>query len=439
MDIKQISATVRQICDEKNISFESVMETIEAALAAAYRKDFGDKMQNIKVEFDLESGETRVFDVKTVVEDVPEEVLEAQRAAAEAAAQAAESGEKPAQPEPKAAEGDESEEDEEEKITFNPKTEIQISDAKEMGTYSVGDEIKTELDMPTDADYGRMAAQTAKQVIIQKLREAERAVQFEDFKDREGELLVGTVHRREGHRLLIDLGKIMGVMPIEHQVRGERYNVGDRVRVVVVSVEQTTKGPSILLSRTHELVIQRLFEQEIPEISAGVVEIKSIAREPGSRSKVAVFTEDENIDPVGSCVGQKGARIQTIINELGGEKIDIIEWDEDVERFIAQAISPAKAENIELDDAEKSAVIQVLADQLSLAIGKSGQNVRLAVKLTGWDLNIQEVDEEGNVVEKEDKVVKEEKPAPAEEVDVEETPAEEQSETPAEETDEDKK
>lgn len=380
MDKKQLTATIKQICDEKNISLESVIETIEAALAAAYRKDFGSKLQNIKVEFNLETGDSRVFDVKTVVEDVPEDQLD-------------EDGNPII-----ADEVDTSDEDDDEdgKQRYNPKTDIQISEAQKLdGNYELGDVIKTELEIP--ADYGRMAAQTAKQVIIQKLREAERQVQFEDFKDREGEMIAGVVQRKEGNRVLVDLGNVTGLLPIEEQVRGERYYIGDRIRVLVLAVEQTTKGPSIIVSRAHPDVLRNLFEMEIPEIASGVVEIKAIAREPGSRSKVAVYTEDESIDPIGSCVGQRGSRIQTIISELGGEKVDIIEWDADSSRFLSQAISPAKADHIEINEEKKSAIIHVSPDQLSLAIGKAGQNVRLAVKLTGWDINIQEVG--GNVVE----------------------------------------
>lgn len=378
MDKKQLAATVKQICDEKNISIESVIETIEAALAAAYRKDFGTKLQNIKVDFDLETGESQIFDIKTVVEDVPPELLD------ENGFLIVPEGEEGAEEQP-----EESEEDDD-ALRYNPKTDLQITEAKKLDKkYELGDVIKTALEIPED--YGRMAAQTAKQVIIQKLREAERQVQFEDFKGREGEMLTGTVQRREGYRVLVDLGNVTALLPQEEQVRGERYNIGDRIRVLLVSVEQTTKGPSIIVSRAHADVLRSLFEMEIPEIASGVVEIKAIAREPGSRSKVAVYTEDESIDPIGSCVGQRGARIQTIINELGGEKVDIIEWDEDIEKFLAQAISPAKADTIDINEEEKSAVIHVISDQLSLAIGKAGQNVRLAVKLTGWDINIQEV------------------------------------------------
>lgn len=387
MDKKQLIATVKQICDEKNIALESVIETIESALGAAYRKDFGNKLQNIKVEFNLETGDSKVFDEKLVVEDLPQEELD-------------ENGN------PIVIEEEDEFQDnrdfikkelqEDEKPKFNPKTQIQIKDAKQNNEkYQIGDIIKTELDVP--ADYGRMAAQTAKQVIIQKLREAERQVQYSDFKDREGEMIMGVVQRKEGNRIFVDLGEVTALFPIEEQVKGERYALGQRIRVLILSVSQTTKGPSIIVSRASNDFLRRLFEMEIPEVLSGVVQIKSVAREPGSRSKVAVFTQDENIDPIGSCVGQRGARIQIIIQELGGEKVDIIEWNSNINQFIGQAISPAKTENIEINEKERSAIIYVSADQLSLAIGKAGQNVRLAVKLTGWNLNIREVGKNKNI------------------------------------------
>ena len=278
MDKKQLIATVKQICEEKNIPLESVIQTIEAALAAAYRKDFGNKLQNINVEFDLETGDSRVFDIKTVVEDISEEEMAEIERKREEARELAEQQKADRAAGKEIKREEESEETEEEDgPKFNPKTDIQLTDAQLIDKkYQVGDEIKTELGIPED--YGRMAAQTAKQVIIQKLREAERSVQYEDFKDRVGEMIVGTIHRREGNRYLVDLGNVNGALPIEEQVRGERYNIGDRVRVLIVSVEQTTKGPAILVSRAHPDVLRNLFEMEIPEISSGVVEIKSIVK-----------------------------------------------------------------------------------------------------------------------------------------------------------------
>ncbi|NIS38816.1 transcription termination/antitermination protein NusA [Candidatus Saccharibacteria bacterium] len=408
-----ITQAMKQICEEKGISYESVLETIEAALGAAYRKDFGNKLQNIKVNFDPDTAGIRVFDVKEVVEDIDLEELD-NKAEEEAEAKEEEKGEKK---EEKSAEGgsqskadaprehasggkegkkeEKDEEPDEEAVKFNPKTQIMISDAKDIKkSAKVGDEIKVELEVP--GAFGRMAAQTAKQVITQKLREAERETIFDEYKDNVDEIINAVVQRREGKIVLIDLGRATGIIRPEDQVPGEYYRPGERIKVYVVKVEMTTKGPEILLSRSHPEMVRRLFELEIPEIAGGTVEIKAISREAGSRSKVAVTTSEENVDPIGSCIGQRGTRIQTIIAELGGEKIDIIEWSEDAETFIMNALSPAKVTKVELNEAEKSALATVASDQLSLAIGKGGQNVRLAAKLTGWKINVAE--EGGDVV-----------------------------------------
>ncbi len=399
----EILVAAKVICEEMNISLESVIETIEAALAVAYRKDFGEKNQNIKVEFNLEDGSSRVFDVKTVVSDEKKELTEkllaekqAELEAAEAAANDAkestgkESAEA-AETKPAAAEGKTNEpegsEEEEEFERFNPKTEITVTDVQELKKGAVeGDVIKTELHPP--AAYGRMAAQTAKQVIIQRLREAERDTIFNEFKDKEGEVINGTVQRIEGRVVLIDLGQATAIVPPSEQVPHERYTPGQRLKFYVVAVNMTPKGPEIILSRAHPEMVRKLFTLEVPEIGNGSVEIKSIAREAGSRIKIAVYTDQKNIDPVGSCVGQRGSRVQTIISEIGGEKIDIIEWDEDPAKFITNALSPAKVLNVTLDEAEKTALAEVKEDQLSLAIGKAGQNVRLSAKLTGWKIDI---------------------------------------------------
>ncbi|QQS60427.1 transcription termination/antitermination protein NusA [Candidatus Falkowbacteria bacterium] len=379
--MSEITNAIKQICDEKGLSYEAVIATIDSALAAAYRKDYGEKNQNIKVEYNPETNGYKVYDIKTVVEDVPEEEL-----------LAAEEGNGEVSPkvdvkvtEHAAVSSDDGVE--EEKHRFNPKTEIQISEAKAINKkYKLGDEIKTELE--THEEYGRMAAQTAKQVIIQRLREAERDMVFGEFKDKEHEVITGFVQRREGRVVLIDLGKATGVVPPDEQIRGERYNSGERLKFYVKEVKITPRGPEIVLSRTSEEILKKVFFLEIPEISNGLVEIKGVAREAGSRSKVAVSAQNENIDPIGSCVGQRGSRIQTIIRELGGEKIDIIEHSEDVETFIANALAPAKVEDVKLVTDEHQAFITVKDDQLSLAIGKDGQNVRLAAHLTGWKIDI---------------------------------------------------
>jgi len=370
-DAKQIKQAIEQICEEKNIPYDSVIETIEAALAAAYRKDFGEKNQNVKAEFDPETAEVKVFDVKTVVDNMDleelEKVLEVVRERRET--------------------GEEVDEEAEGIVRFNPKTEIMIQDAKEIRKgVKIGDELIQELSIPDE--FGRMAAQTAKQVIIQRLREVERDTIYNSFKDKEGALVVGTVQRREGRIVMVDIDNAMGILPPEEQIMSERYQSGQRIKVLIMSVEMSGRGPQIILSRSHPDFLKELFVMEVPEIGAGTVEIKAIAREAGQRSKVAVWTEEENIDPVGSCVGQRGARVQTIIAELGGEKIDIIEWDDSVETFISNALSPAKIKSIELDEKEKVAKVEVKDDQLSLAIGKAGQNVRLAAKLTDWKIDI---------------------------------------------------
>ncbi|MFH1142475.1 MAG: transcription termination factor NusA, partial [Candidatus Uhrbacteria bacterium] len=359
------------------------------ALAAAFRKDFGDKNQNLEAEFNPETAKTRIFDVKTVVEDVDLEELEAAEEARR---------EKIAEREAKIAElketGQEIPEEPEELLedvgpSFNPKTEIMISEAKQIDPdIELEQVLRQELELP--GEFGRMAAMTAKQVITQKLREAEREILFSEFKELENEVLTGTVQRREGKIILVDLGRTTGVIRPEDQISYERYNSGDRLKFFVRQVTLTTKGPEILLSRTSEDLVRRMFEIEIPEVSEGTVEIRAIAREAGSRSKISVWTGDDNIDPIGACIGQRGTRIQTIIAELGGEKIDIIEWSENPQDYIANALSPAKVKSVELDEESKSAVASVAADQLSLAIGKNGQNVRLAARLVDWRINVAE-------------------------------------------------
>jgi len=381
--MSDLSNAIKQVCEEKGLSYEAVIETIESALAAAYRKDFGVKNQNIKIEFDeSDVSKSKVFDIKTVVEDLPEEEL-------------VEEGEEGEVVEKEEVE-DEVDEDGVKK--FNPKTELQLKDAKLLKkTAKIGDELKTKLEVP--ATYGRMAAQTAKQVIIQRLREAEREMVFNDFKDKEHEVVSGVIQRRERRFVLVDLGKSVGILQSEEQIPGEKYNPGDRIKVYVKEVNLKTKGPEIVLSRTSEEILRKVFYLEIPEVSNGLIEIKSLAREAGSRSKVAVWTDSDNIDPIGSCVGQRGARIQTIIKELGGEKVDIIEFDEDPKKFIINSLSPAKILGIEIDSDTKKATVAVAADQLSLAIGKGGQNARLAARLTGWKIDIVEAGKNGKNIE----------------------------------------
>ncbi len=383
--MKDIANAIKQICAEKGLEYEAVVETIESALAAAYRKDYGKKNQNIKVEFNEDILKSKIYDVKTVVEDMPE--LENKEESVDKKKKSIKEGNKDTKPEEDNVEAEERK--------FNPKTEIQLSDAKMIKkTAKVGDVIKIKLEKP--AAYGRMAAQTAKQVIIQKLREAEREMIFDEFKDKEGEVVSGVVQRKEGRVVLVDLGKSTGVLSYDEQIPGEQYMPGDRIKVYVKEVALKSKGPEIVLSRTAEEILKKVFYLEIPEIANGLIELKSVAREAGSRAKVAVWTDSDNVDPIGSCVGQRGARIQTIITELGGEKVDIVEYDEDPAKFISNALSPAKILNVEFNEEEKRARVIVAEDQLSLAIGKGGQNARLAAKLTGWKIDIIQAGDEEN-------------------------------------------
>jgi transcription termination/antitermination protein NusA len=378
---EQLEQALDQIAEEKGISREDLISMIEASLAAAFRKDYGEKDQNIVVEFDPETMGTKVFDVKTVVE-----------------------------------------------VVEDPQKEVDLETAKEFKkSAKLGEEIRTNITPKTGTSYGRIAAQTAKQVIIQKLREAERNVQFSDFKAKERTLQNGTVQRIESDTVLIDLGKATGVLFPSEQIRGEKYSIGQRLKVLILHVEPATKGPKITLSRSHPDMVRKMFELEVPEIYNGSVEIKAIAREAGSRSKIAVFSNQEGIDPIGSCVGQKGSRVQTVMAELSGEKIDIIEWSEDPVKFIANALSPAKILNVQLDEENKEAKVGVLEDQLSLAIGKAGQNVRLAARLTGWkiDINGEKIGGDAEVTSSPEQVASEETAeAPKEEAASEEAKAE---------------
>jgi len=358
-----ILKAIKNLCDEKGISMEAVISTIELALAAAYRKDFGSKQQNIKVVFDPATADFDVFDVKIVVETELD----------------------PETGEPMVRFVNE---EEEETRKFNSKIEITLEDARAIDPDAVIEgEVKVRLEVPRA--FGRMAAQTAKQVIIQRIREAERDTIYEEYKGQEGAMLSGVVQRVEGVTVMIDFGKAIAVLPISEQMRGEYCRLGQRMKVVVLEVRLTPKGPEIIVSRAHPKLVEKLFEAEVPEIASGTVEIKAIAREPGSRTKIAVMAHEQNIDPIGSCVGQRGNRVQTVMNELCGEKIDIIGYREDIESYLAQALSPAKVHHVEITDhAAKEAKVYV--KELSLAIGKGGQNVRLAAKLTGYKIDIVE-------------------------------------------------
>ncbi|MFA7169951.1 MAG: transcription termination factor NusA [Candidatus Paceibacterota bacterium] len=387
MEQKQFALAINQICEEKGIPKEKAMEIVEAAIAAAYKKDYGEKGQVIEAHFDEETGEVKAFQIKTVAEMTSDEDEEGE---SEDEVEIGEDGES--------------------KKKFNPEKNITLEDAeKHNKNAKLGDEIRIEL--PSHNEFGRIAAQTAKQVMIQKIREAEKEAVFEEFKDKEGEVVNGTVQRVEGRNVLVDVGKAVGILYPAEQINGERYQIGQRLKVYISKVSQETKEANLVLSRTSEEIVKKLFELEVPEIYANTVEIKGLAREAGSRSKVAVASNEEGIDPVGSCVGQRGSRIQTIINELGGEKIDIIEWNEDAKKYIQHALSPAKVSSIILDEGKKIATAFVADDQLSLAIGKQGQNVRLATKLVGWKIDV--VERKKDVVEEEVAEVKEDTEAEA--------------------------
>lgn len=343
---------IEELCEEKGLDKDIVIETVEAALAAAYRKDYGRPKQIMKSKLDPASGDVDMFRVYNIVE-TEEEVKE-----------------------------------KEQELT------IDQADKFKKGA-KVGDEILIPLEK--QSEFGRIAAQTAKQVIIQRIREAERDMLFKEFKNKEDQIVNATVQQLEGRNVIVSLGKANGILYPAEQIQNERYYVGQRLKVYVKEVVETTRGPQIIVSRSDKELIRGLFELEVPEIATGSVEIKSIAREAGSRTKLAVIATEEKIDPVGSCVGQRGTRVQAVLGEIGEEKIDIVLWDEDVEHFIMNALSPAKTRRITINSKENKATVFVDKDSLSLAIGKGGQNVRLASKLTGWGIDVvlnEEEDEE---------------------------------------------
>ena len=325
---------------EKGISKDMIFEAVESALISAYKKNYGTD-GNIEVRIDRETGEMLVVTKLEVVD--PDEIED---------------------------EG----------------TEITIEDAQDIDPeYEIGDIVEFEV---SPSDFGRIAAQTAKQVVIQRIREAERGVVYDDFKDKLGDVITGKIQRKSGETIFVNLGRTEGILPVKEQVRGEKYNVNDRIRVYVMDVKNSVKGAQVFLSRSHPGLVKRLFEMEVPEIEDGTVEIKGIAREAGSRTKMAVYTEYEDVDPVGACVGSRGIRVQNVVDELYNEKIDIIVWSDEPVELINNVLSPAKVEEVIIDEDEKIATAIVPDYQLSLAIGKSGQNVRLAAKVAGWKIDI---------------------------------------------------
>ena len=329
---------IEQLEKERRISKDILIETIESALVSAYKKNYGTS-QNVRVDIERETGDINVFMRKDVVAEAHDDM-----------------------------------------------TEISLEGAKELDSrYEIGDIIEYQV---TPTDFGRIAAQTAKQVVVQRIREAERGMIFDDFITRQGEIVTGVVQRISNETIFVNMGAAEGILAATEQVSGEYFEVNERLKVYIMDVKKTTKGPQVFLSRSHPGLVKRLFELEVPEIQDGSVEIKSIAREAGSRTKLAVYSEDENIDPVGACVGTRGNRVQSIVDELNGEKIDIITWSADPEKLISNVLSPAKVEKVIVNLDEKSAKAIVPDYQLSLAIGKEGQNVRLAAKVSGWKIDI---------------------------------------------------
>lgn len=374
-DLKVINSVLSELEEARGIPRASIIEAIEAALATAYKKEYGKKGQIIRTTFDPSTGETHFFQVKIVV-DGSRVIFDDQGLAGKD--QTLDSGSQGLTLKSEALE----------RVAYNPEHHILIGDARKIKKDAQLDE---EIIFPIESkgDYGRIAAQTAKQVIMQKIREAEKTHLVSEFGKREGEIVSGTVQRMERGNIFVDLGKAPGLLPYEEQIPGEHFNQGERVRAYLYRVEESPRGVFLRLSRSHPKFLEKLFESEAPELTNGAVVIKAIAREAGYRSKIAALALDNHIDPVGALVGQRGVRVSTVMSELRGEKIDIIEWSAEPKKFIEEALSPAKILNIEINEAEKAAAVTVSEDQQSLAIGKGGQNVRLAAKLTGWRIDIQ--------------------------------------------------
>ncbi len=358
-------SVLAQLEEERGVPREKVIEAIEMALATAYKKEYGKRGQIVRTVFDIDSGKTDFYQVKMVVDDstvvIPDENGEV----------------------PELSPLDE-------RVRYNPEHHILLEDAQKIKKGVVlGEEMVFPLE-PKD-DFGRIAAQTAKQVIVQKIREAEKVSVMGEFGKREDEIVTGTVQRVERGTIFIDMGRASGVLSFEEQIKGEHFKPGDRIRAYLFKVEESPRGVFLKLSRSHPKFLRKLFEIEAPEIVSGVVEVKAVAREAGARSKIAVFSNDSHVDPVGSLVGQRGVRVSTVMSELGGEKIDIIEWSADPKKFIEEALSPAEILKITVDEENKTAIVEVTEEQQSLAIGKGGQNVRLAAKLTGYKIDIRSV------------------------------------------------
>ena len=404
IDLKSFAQAIQQIADEKGISREKIIETIEMALAAAYKRDYGKRGQIIRTKLDPASGKMTMKQIKIIVDEsmikseeeiaaeeqafvgtmTPRESEETEKTIARREARLEQEEEERMR---RRREGTLEETEEERRVRFNPEKHLMLEEAQEIkADVQPGEEL--EFDLPNQDEFGRIAAQTAKQVIIQRVREAEREAVFDEFKTREGEIISGIIQRIEMRNIFVDIGRTVAILPPEEQLPQEHYTPSSRMKFLLLAVEKNPKGPGVFLSRSHPRLLRKLFEVEVPEIASGVVEVKAIAREPGSRSKIAVKTNEPGVDPVGSLVGQKGVRVSTVIQELGGEKIDVIEWSEDPKEFIAHALSPAKVIEVMVNEHGRDAVAMVPEEQLSLAIGKGGQNVRLAAKLTGWKIDV---------------------------------------------------
>lgn len=374
MDLKTLRSALEQLEEERGIPQDKIVGAIEDALVAAYKKDYGKKSQIVRAKFDLNTGTTEFYQVKLVVDEtmLEKEKLEVGLPSGSPTSNSGEGLPLTSAPE---------------KVHFNEDQHLMLEDAQKIKReVKVGEEMIFPLEAKDD--YGRIAAQTAKQVIVQRIREAERHSVLEEFSGRAGEIVNGKVQKIERGHIFVDLGRVTGLLPYEEQIPNEHYAQGERVKCYLVAVEDTPRGVNLRLSRAHPKFVEKLFALEAPELANGAVEIKAIAREPGSRTKIAVASRERNIDPVGSCVGQRGVRVNTVISELGGEKIDIVEWSDTAETLIKNALSPAEIKNIILNEETREAVVEVRPEQFSLAVGKRGQNVRLAAKLTGWRIDI---------------------------------------------------
>lgn len=398
----QFGSAIAQICEEKGINKDRVIESVEAALAAAYKKEYGKRGQIIVANLDEITGEATFKQLKEVVDETTRTIEPEGLSEDDDIPSNAIRSEEIIERSTIAPTMDENSEGETALPKFNPERDALLDKVRKVDkTIEVGDFI--EIPLETKDEYGRVASQTAKQVIIQRIREAERDSMYEEYKGKEGEVLSGTVQRMEFDRVYIDIGKAVGVLLPADQIPGEYYRIGQRLKVYIEKVESDPKGPGIKLSRRSPELLIKLFELEVPEIFSGTVEIKAVAREAGHRSKIAVISNEEGIDPIGSCVGQKGTRVQAVIDEVAGEKIDIIEWSDDVEKLIEAALAPAKITRVKINENAKEAEAYVSNKQLSLAIGKKGQNVRLAAKLTGWKIDVKGFDDERNDEETEKK------------------------------------